>query len=141
MTTPIDTGAAIKRIEKTILFWKRLYRLWWAIHYFIGVIGVACAVLASSAGMKEDMTSKYLWLVGLIGAVSTALVTFLGPVQKAERYWRGFHIAEQALLDFESGQSDIKKVARELKLARRVVLIGVEPSNSDEHGKDAHPLT
>jgi hypothetical protein len=132
-----DTSAAIHRIDKTVSYWKNLYRLWWAIHYGIGVIGVACAVLAGAAGAENNPAHNYLWLLGIVGAVSTSLITFLGPVQKAEKYWRGFHIAEQVLLEFESGECNMKKVVRQVELARRVVLIGVEPH--DEQAKSVSP--
>lgn len=131
-----QTSAVLTRIEKTSANWKRLYRFWWAVHYGVGIIGIIAGLLAGLLG-KDVATAADNWdkmfiiAPGAIAALCATLVTFLGPVQKAERYWQAFHTADQALMDFEAGSLTLAQVSDSMRTARKVVLIG--PSgNRDE---------
>ncbi len=91
---------------------KFLYRFWWVTHYTTGLAGIVAgalltAITSSSSGSQKatiiflsvDLT-RYSWLIGIIAAVATSLVTFLGPLHKAERYWSAYHVLEQACLEY-----------------------------------------
>ena len=64
-----------------------LYRLWWTVHYLVGFTGVLAGGLAGVSAANEP-AKAWGWAIGRFAAVCTSLVTFLGPLQKAERYWK-----------------------------------------------------
>ena len=128
---------ALARIEKTSRYWKRLYRLWWGLHYSIGIAGIVTAIIAGAGDkLAGSLLEGHIWVIGATSAICTALVTFLGPVQKADRYWRGFHKADQALLEYETGDLTIAKVAQAMKTARDIVLIGAESQPQEGGGTE-----
>lgn len=118
---------------------KRLYRWWWAAHYTIGLTGVfAGAVLtaltSSTVGGPGEVDTllatlrPYSWLIGIVAAVTTSLVTFLGPLHKAERYWSAYHHLEQACLEYRGTDTDprMRKLMKRVMQARKILQV-VEP--------------
>ena len=108
---------------------RRLYLSWWITHYSVGLTGlVAGAVLtATSASTLPDKSTilavlkDYSWLIGIIAAVCTSLVTFLGPIHKAERYWSAWHILDQACCEFELGDIGLRRFLVRMKAARKLL--------------------
>jgi hypothetical protein len=74
-------------------------------------------------------------VVGSIAAICTSLVTFLGPLQKAERYSRPYHILDQACLEFEAQHQDMKGLTREAARVRRLIVGGEGGRKSREEEK------
>jgi hypothetical protein len=103
---------------------RRLYRGWWFTHYTFGAIaivaGTLLTILSSSDAEKGWIAnwSVYAPLIGIVATFSTSMVTFLGPLHKAERYFSAYHHIEQACLEFWGSDDDAR--ARKLKLMRRV---------------------
>lgn len=116
---------------------RRLYLSWWVTHYSVGLTGlVAGAVLtATSASSLQDKSTvlavlkTYSWLIGIIAAVCTSLVTFLGPIHKAERYWSAWHILDQACCEFELGDIGLKRFLVRMKAARKLL----QAIDADDH--------
>jgi len=110
---------------------KALYRFWWFTHYFIGLSGVIAGALLTAMSAPTGSGTKplivifginlaeYSWLIGIIAAVTTSLVTFLGPLHKAERYWSAYHVLEQACLEYRARNPD-PKFARLMKRVMQV---------------------
>lgn len=126
-----------------------LYRAWWTAHYLFGFVGVvAGAVLtaltavtpaagpAGAAMGLNEMTlafpslenlHRWGWLIGIVAAVSTSLITFLGPLHKAERYWSAFHLLDQACLEFDQGLLDLRTFMNRVQQARVILQASAEP--------------
>lgn len=124
---------------------RRLYLCWWMTHYAVGFIGVlAGTVLTALTAAGNDSTpgglASYAWLIGIVAAVSTSLVTFLGPIHKAERYWSAYHILDQACLEYEQGFIELRPFLLRVRQARRI-LQAVDPDErfSGDAQKDAQP--
>lgn len=99
---------------------RRLYRVWWFTHYAVGLSGVVAGAMLTaitSSSMDGKIAKLYLfgvnlaeysWLIGIVAAVTTSLVTFLGPLHKAERYWSAFHNLELACLEYAAIEHNTK---------------------------------
>ena len=85
-----DPSAEVRTLSRD---WRRLYRTWWSVHYTVGLLGVAAGVLAAGTPGTLGLPD---WAPGTAAAVATSLVTFLGPLHKAQAYHRAFHEVEQA---------------------------------------------
>lgn len=124
---PAIPSAVLAFLRRT----QRLYRFWWFSHYTIGLTGVVAGTLltaisgASTESQYLSSLREFAWLIGIIAAVSTSLVTFLGPLHKAERYWSAFHHLEQACLEFEGRQMDnrMRKLMRKVMEARLLLQV------------------
>lgn len=128
----------IQVLRKHVLI---LYRVWWALHYAIGLGGVMAGVLAGahSANPQTNGTFQpYAWLFGAVGAICTSLVTFLGPIQKAERYWKAYHALDQSCLEYEAKEISIDKLIREARKVRSMITNG--PNVADFHTNELHQL-
>lgn len=141
-------------IPKSVTLLRRrtriLYLSWWVTHYAVGFIGVVAGGLLTSI-TSSGITSRtgeavyfskeglvdYAWLIGIVAAVCTSLVTFLGPIHKAERYWSSFHILDQACLEYEQGFIRLRTFLMRVRQARRI-LQAIDPDErwSSETGKE-----
>jgi hypothetical protein len=75
----------------------------------------------------------WAWLIGIIAAVCTSLVTFLGPIHKAERYWAAYHLLDQACLEYEEGEITLGRFLAQTKQARRILqAVGDDMRQSSE---------
>ena len=110
---------------------ETLYRLWWATHYCIGIVGVFAGGTAGIAAGR-DSGSNWGWLSGLVAAVSTSLVTFLGPLHRAERYWKAYHTLDQACVKYEYRLIELPALITEMQRARELVITGL--STTEEAG-------
>jgi hypothetical protein len=128
MTEPITTSdkgqpiipGRVQVLRKNCLV---LYRIWWTTHYLIGFIGVLTGGLAGLSATSEG-GKVWGWAVGAIAAICTSLVTFLGPLQKAERYWKAYHELDQACLEYEYEHKDLNVLIRQAKKVRAIILGG-----------------
>jgi hypothetical protein len=126
---------------------RRLYLTWWATHYAVGLCGVIAGALLTAltsahggkgAGPLAALDS-WAWLIGILAAVCTSLVTFLGPIHKAERYWSAYHILDQACLEYEQGEITLKRFLTSTKQARRILqAVGDDGQESAAAVKDLH---
>jgi bacteriorhodopsin len=70
-------------------------------------------------------SAKTWWLWGVIAAVATGLVTFLGPLQKGETYKYAYYRLLNAIARFESVDSTATEwLLDEHKHAQSIVLMG-----------------
>lgn len=107
-----------------------LYRTWWAVHYSVGFIGVLAGGLAGVSAANEPARA-WGWAVGALAAVCTSLVTFLGPLQKAERYWKAYHVIDQACLEYEHEHHQLSILIIQAKKVRTIVLGGAVTHEAD----------
>jgi hypothetical protein len=104
------------RVETHRKRWQSLHRSWWFSHYLIGSTSIAAGALAAA----ESIEPKWLW--GVIAATAASFVTFLGPMQKALKYHRAYHVTDQACLEFEVGKIDAGSLVDEVERARFISL-------------------
>jgi hypothetical protein len=99
--------------------YRRWQRFWYSAHYVIGLF-------AATAGAYTATGVSWGWSVS--AAIGTALVTFLGPLQKASSYKHAYYRLRTALTTFEaiSSKSD-QWLINEYKAAQQIVLTG-DPS-------------
>jgi hypothetical protein len=121
-----------------------LYRFWWFAHYSIGVLGILCAALLTAltpvgspvegeALLSLSNIRPNAWLLGVVATISGSLVTLLGPLQKAEKYWAAFHVLDQAIMELRVELLDLGEFARRVCRARKILQVGElesEPSPS-----------
>jgi hypothetical protein len=118
---------------------KWLYRGWWITHYTVGFTGVLAGALITAASSNATSSNVHgtiaqfrifcfenTWLIAIVATVSASLVTLLGPIQKAERYWSAFHVLDQGCLEYEQGQIGPRAFFKRVQQARRI-LQAVDP--------------
>lgn len=103
------------RVEENRRRWQKLHRYWWFSHYSIGVVAVVASSIAAA-----DTSRAAIW--GVIAATAASIVTFLGPMQKAQQYHRAFHMTDQACLDLEIGKIDVAELSKVVNTARMISL-------------------
>jgi len=120
-------------IPQSVLTLKKrtrvLYLSWWITHYAVGLSGVVAGALLTALTSAQGKTvqsslstlDNWTWLIGIIAAVCTSLVTFLGPIHKAERYWSAYHLLDQGCLEYEEGQIALSRFLLIVKQARRIL--------------------
>lgn len=126
---------------------RKLYLSWWTTHYAIGLFGVLGGTLLTAltsapdpgtAGPVALLSLSHLkthaWLIGIVAAVCTSLVTFLGPIGKAERYWAAYHALDQACLEYEQGLLPVRRFVLRVRQARAILQAG---GPADEQTNDA----
>jgi hypothetical protein len=131
MQPPEQIPAQIRRLRLHCL---GLYRCWWTTHYLVGVLGVLAGGLAAAgqaAGI--DNVKKWTWLFGSVAALATSLVTFLGPLQRAQRYWEAFHLIDQTCLEYEHSIIDLSALMHGTKQTR-ALLLGAPGRETAEKG-------
>jgi hypothetical protein len=126
--------SVLKLLDRT----RNLYRTWWMMHYATGLAGVvagalltaltaAPAMAVANSGMSHSLGElrDYAWLIGIVAAVATSLVTFLGPLHKAERYWSAYHLLEQACLEYrgDEGNPKLGKLMKRVMQVRRILQV------------------
>gem|GEM_PF-3628478 len=141
---PSGSGAEIRQsiysLRRRLRF---LYQFWWVTHYATGLIGVVAGTLLTAIGSASPGDSMlgamqgYAWLCGIVATVATSLVTFLGPIQKAERYWSAYHVLDQALLEYQLGLIQKRELAKYLWEVRKILLAkDSEIKTSDTHERE-----
>jgi hypothetical protein len=145
------TPGAVVRLKKDI---KILYRTWWTAHYLIGLVSVLAGTLLTELPTTTGATflPKWLtgsgWVIGMIAAVSTGMITFLAPIGKAERYWAAYHSLDQACLEYEHEALSLRKFLARVNKARAQLRVTTSSEideqketgshNSDDHGHTDH---
>lgn len=141
---PVRIPESVEVLKKRV---RRLYLCWWSTHYAVGLVGVLAGTVLTALTSASDQGAvqqngmltiqnlkAYSWLIGIVAAVCTSLVTFLGPIGKAERYWSAFHTLDQAGLEFEQGLIGVKRFVARVKGARSILQTG---GAADEQLSDA----
>jgi hypothetical protein len=124
---------------------RRLYMSWWTTHYAIGLLGVLAGTLltaltsadapshdATTAMLSLASLKAYSWLIGIVAAVCTSLVTFLGPISKAERYWSAYHLLDQACLEYDQDMLTTRRFLSRVKQARTVLQVSDPADHSTQ---------
>lgn len=110
-------------IPKSVLAFRsrtrRLYLWWWGTHYGVGFLGVLAGAVLTATSANKSIAPEGSWAIGIVAAVCTSLVTFLGPLHKAERYWSAFHMLDHACLEYELGLISIKAFVDRVRAARK----------------------
>jgi len=135
--TPATAGADFDPIPGTKALsndWKWLHRTWWTVHYSVGLMGVAAGAIAAGGADSIGSIQVASWVPGVAAALATSLVTFLGPLHKAQSYHRAFHASEQAIFDFQTGLIDARGLSKRMEAAREVAMSGPGAHASRDNG-------
>jgi hypothetical protein len=121
MTTPAPSKVP-DLIRKNLDEWRRLERFWYFVHYSCGLAGVVAGVFAAAPPeVLVQLLGGRLW--GVLAAVATGLVTFLGPLQKGEGYKNAYYRLANAVARFESvSDTPVNWLLEEHKNAQKIIL-------------------
>jgi hypothetical protein len=93
---------AIQDFVKTRDEWRKLGKRWSFFHYALGIVAILFStVVASKLPLSSLMESLFAWLVALF----TALLTFLTPDKKADKYLQAWSILSTQIAKYNSDQS------------------------------------
>lgn len=115
---------------------KNLQRFWFGIHYLSGIVAIIAGCLATAAGAKStpEFIQNAAWMWGLLAALLSGVVTFLGPLQKAENYKHAYYRLSSSITRYEAGFMEMKQLLDDYEGAQSIVLLG-----NPAVGKKAHP--
>ena len=136
-------------IPKPILVLKRrlrkLYLAWWTTHYAVGLLGVLAGTLLTALTAASDpqvqstgqfvslgALKSYSWLIGIFAATCTSLVTFLGPISKAERYYSAYHIMDHACLEYGEKLISLQVLVGRVRQAREELKVDLMSGNGTQ---------
>ena len=105
---------------------QKWQRFWFGIHYLSGVVAVVAGCLATAAGAKSgpDIIQSAAWIWGLLAALLSGVVTFLGPLQKAESYKHAYYRLSSSITRYEAGIIEMKQLLDDYENAQSIVLLG-----------------
>jgi len=88
-------------IDLLLTAWYKYFHKWWAVHYFLGIMGTICAITVASQP-KFLLNIPYL-LDGAawISAICMALITFLMPSRRAKAYVAAWRLLNDACNRFQ----------------------------------------
>lgn len=123
-------------VQVTVLYktYMRWQRFWFSLHYTAGVIAVIAGVLATASGTNSgpEFVQTNTWVWGLLAALLSGVVTFLGPLQKAEAYKHAYYLLNKSITRFEAGNISIEDLLNRYEQAQAIVLLG-DPKASDNN--------
>lgn len=120
---------------KTLLRdWKNLYRFWWALHYVLGVTGIVAAAIGAITNGSNSLieSDETRIIIGLVATLAASIVTLLGPIQKAERYFSSFHVLDQAYFELRTGIKNPQEFALRQNYARSLLCSNHSGQNDAE---------
>ena len=103
---------------------------WFSVHYSAGLVAIIAGGLATAAAVNDSpaWVKKYAWSWGLIASLLAGVVTFLGPLQKAESYKRAQYVLEKAVVDFQDKRISAGDLSDLLGKSQQIYLVA--PSKS-----------
>ena len=106
--------------------YKVWQRYWYFIHYACGVVAIICGGFATASGTSNgpDIIQSNTWLWGLLASLLSSVVTFLGPLQKAETYKLSYYLLYSAVTKYKVGLLTVAELMDALNQAQTVVLTG-----------------
>jgi hypothetical protein len=124
------------RVSALYETYKKLQQFWFFLHYSAGVIAVIAGVLAAAAGANSgpEFVQSNAWIWGLLAALLSGIVTFLGPLQKAEAYKHAYYLLANSLTRFEAGILSMGALLDDYEHAQSIVLLG-DPKASNRRNE------
>lgn len=113
----------INKQYKEFQFWQRF---WFTVHYLSGIFAVIAGGLATAAGTDSGpkFIHNLIWVWGSIASLLSGIVTFLGPLQKAESYKHAYYRLSSGIARYEANEMNIKDLLDIYERAQNVVLLG-----------------
>ena len=107
---------------------SRLYNtwqlFWFSVHYTAGLFAIVAGGLATAAVAQEStgLIGEWGWIWGLTASLLASVVTFLGPLQKAQTYKRAHYVLDKAAVDFRDDRITGEQLSTRLEEAHNIVL-------------------
>ena len=93
-----------KEIEARCSAWHRFFVIWYALHYVLGVVAIACSLAV--AYLAAYVNARWLTAtLSFLSATCIAVDYFLFPYKKAEGYVRAWRILSSAIIKFQTDDS------------------------------------
>ena len=99
---------------------------WFSVHYGAGLLAITAGGFATAAVAKDgpSFIARYVWLWGLVASLLSGVVTFLGPLQKAQSYKYAAYSLESHTVYYESKIIGIKDLQDTIEKTQQIVLTG-----------------
>jgi hypothetical protein len=110
-----------KTVHKTLAEYRRWQRWWFSAHYIIGVTGAVAGAIAGFRAAPQELSLG----LGVLAAVATGLVTFLGPLLKANAYKHAYYLLRSAVTSFDADPlRTVQWLLERHEAAQNIVLTG-----------------
>jgi hypothetical protein len=111
-------GSAIDR-ESTITeqikirnsWWKYFHRWWW-VHYALGIALVILSVTVASKPRALSKNEAVYEVIAWLAAITTGLLTFLGPEKRARSYRRAWSVLSSQITRYLNSQCTLEHVLK-----------------------------
>ncbi len=93
-----------KRLTGRLRSWERTHRLYFILHYLIGIIGVVASSLASTKLLGNPE------ILSIVASVCIAILAFVRPEREHIRFWQAWKTLDRATVRYECGLASLEEV-------------------------------
>jgi hypothetical protein len=86
--------------------WERYRRIWWFIHYLIGIVGVVASITVANKPHLLQSQPLILNSIAWISAMCVTLLVFLEPRKRARAYTTAWRLLHQEIGKFRHSQTE-----------------------------------
>jgi hypothetical protein len=116
-------------VKRQFIVSKRWQLFWYNVHYISGICAVIAGGLATASGanVEAEFLNEYAWVWGLTATFLAGVVTFLGPLQQAEKYKKSYHLLNTGIERFKAEIIAIDELLNILERSQNIIT-GGEPT-------------
>lgn len=100
----IDRKGIIAEQIKILNSWWKYFHRWWLVHYVLGIAAVILSVTVASKPSFLSESEAFYELVAWLAAITTGLLTFLGPEKRARCYRRAWSVLNNQITRYLADQ-------------------------------------
>lgn len=122
--SPDSNTPVLDEIIQSKIKYKRLQKLWFALHYLSGIIAILSGALAgiSSSSEVPIIIQQNTWIWGLLATIFGGVVTFLNPFEKAKLYKISYYELLTGIQKYHTESIDLKVLVSILEKSQNRVL-------------------
>jgi hypothetical protein len=94
-------GDAVERYRRIRDRWHGLFGLWNSVHYALGIAALVISSFLAAKQLSSFLDTLVTDVLAWILALLTALITFLGPQARANRYRRAWLLMDGIITQWE----------------------------------------